>query len=277
MIMKEASFKTLGPQAARLVTTLHERGRCFFRLEDVRKIAKLPATSARSFARKLVDRGVATRLKAGLFILVPYELGKERQYMGSPLLVAREILRDREYYLSHGTAMEIHRMVTQPQLVVTASTTLIQHPVTVLGVQFRFAHCQRQHLFGLTHHWVTKQEKVRVSDLERTIIDGLKTPHLCGGVTEVARGLWMRRGDIQMDRLVAYTKRLGVGAAAQRLGFLLETYELGTPKHRESLLRIVTRAYVRLDPVLPAAGKFLRRWRLQLNIPMEELHATVQT
>ncbi len=83
-----------------------------------------------------------------------------------------------------------------------------------------------------------------------------------------------------------------MGAVAQRLGFLLETYdleirsgaasssrshELGTSKQRESLLRMVTRAYVRLDPVLPATGKFLRRWRLQLNIPTEELHATVQT
>lgn len=57
----------------------------------------------------------------------------------------------------------------------------------------------------------------------------------------------------------------------------VETYELGTPRHQEALLRIVTRAYVRLDPVLPAAGKFLRRWRLQLNIPTEELRAAVQT
>lgn len=274
---KEVSFKTLGPQAARLVTTLHERGRCFFRLEDVRKIAELPAGSARSFARKLVDRGVATRLKAGLFVLVPYELGKERQYMANPFLVAREILRGREYYLSHGTAMEIHGMLTQPQLVVTTSTPSVQRPGTYLGMQFRFVHCQPQHLFGLIPHWVTKQEKVCVSDLERTLLDGLKTPHLCGGVTEVARGLWMRRGDIRMDRLVAYAKRLGVGAVAQRLGFLLETHELGTPKHRESLRRMVRKSYVRLDPVLPAGGKFLRRWRLQLNIPMDELRAAVQT
>jgi predicted transcriptional regulator of viral defense system len=173
--------------------------------------------------------------------------------------------------------MEIHRMLTQPQLMVTTSTPLVQRPVTILGVQFRFVHCQRQHLFGLTHHWVTNQEKVCVSNLERTILDGLKTPQLCGGVTEVARGFWMRRGDIQIDRLVAYTKRLGVGAVAQRLGFFLETYKMGTPKHQESLLRMVTKAYVRLDPVLPATGKFLSRWRLQLNIPLEELRATVQT
>jgi len=40
---------------------------------------------------------------------------------------------------------------------------------------------------------VTKQENVRVSDPERTIIDGLKQPQYSGRVTEVAKGLWMSR------------------------------------------------------------------------------------
>jgi predicted transcriptional regulator of viral defense system len=59
--------------------------------------------------------GVATRIKPGLFILVPYKLGKEKEYMGKPLVVARELMSGKDYYLSHGTSMNIHGMVTQPQ------------------------------------------------------------------------------------------------------------------------------------------------------------------
>ena len=51
-------FKTLGPQAARLVTALHERGRRIFTLAEVADITGLKEASARSFARKLVDRDV---------------------------------------------------------------------------------------------------------------------------------------------------------------------------------------------------------------------------
>ena len=86
MRKNSTSLKTLGPQAAKLVTTLHERSRPVFRLGDVREITGLSESSARSFVRKLVDRGVVTRLKPGLFVLVPFELGKERQYLGNPLV-----------------------------------------------------------------------------------------------------------------------------------------------------------------------------------------------
>jgi len=277
MLTNHTSLKTLGPQAAKLVTTLHERSRVVFRLEDVRDITGLSETSARSFVRKLVDRGVAARLKPGLYVLVPFELGRERQYPGNPLVVAREIVHGEEYYLSHATAMEIHGMTTQPQLVVMVSTPKPRRPVTTLGVEFRFVRCRRKHLFGLTDHWVTKQEKVRVSDLERTIIDGLKQPEHCGGLTEVAKGLWMRREDVNADRLVQYAERIGVGAVVRRLGFLLEIYELASAPELDRLSNALTSTYVRLDPILPAEGKRLRRWRLQLNVDPDELRAVVRT
>ena len=277
MRTKSTPLKTLGPQAAKLITTLHERGRPLFRLEDVRKITGLPEASARSFVRKLVDRGVATRIKPGLYVLVPFELGRERQYLGSPPVVAREIMNGDDYYLSHATAMEIHGMTTQPQLVVMVTTPKPRRSLTTLGVEFRFTRCQRRHLVGLVDHWATKQEKVRVSDLERTIIDGLRQPGRCGGLTEVAKGLWMRRRDIHVDRLLLYARRLGVGAVVRRLGYLLEIYGIAAKPDLERLRKALTATYVRLDPILPAEGKRLRRWRLQLNVDPEELRAVGRT
>lgn len=272
------SIKTLGPQAAKLVISLYEQNRLFFGLQDVAEITGLSPVSARSFIRKLVNRGVSTRLKPGLFNLVPFELGRERLFMGNPLLIAREILAiNKGYYFSHGTALEIYGMVTQPQLAVIVSTVKARRPITVLGMEFRFVHCKASHMFGLVDHWVTKQEKVPVSDLERTIIDGLKQPEYCGGVTEVAKGLWMRRKDVNVSRLVKYAKRLGIGAVIRRLGFLLEIYKIGTSQDYEKLRSLLTTTYVRLDPVLPSDGKLLRRWRLQLNVMPQELLAVIRT
>jgi Fic family protein len=71
--------KTLGPQAAHLVTKLYDKNRVIFRLKDIQKILALNNANARNFIRKLVGRGVVTKLKPGLFILVPFELGKERE------------------------------------------------------------------------------------------------------------------------------------------------------------------------------------------------------
>jgi len=270
-------FKTLGPQSARLVTTLYEESRPVFRIADVQRILDMKEANARDLARKLVDRAVASRLKPGLFILVPFELGKEREYMGNPLVVARELNDGADYYLSHGTAMAIHGMVTQPRLVYHVTTLTKRRPITIMGAEFRFLASRKEFFFGLMDHWATKQEQVRVSDPERTIIDGLRMPEYCGGLTELAKGIAMKREFLDSGKLVAYALQMDIGAVIRRLGYLLELFGIGSPKSREPLRERLTDTVVRLDPLLPAGGKFLNRWRLQLNISPEELLSAAQT
>jgi predicted transcriptional regulator of viral defense system len=96
-------------------------------------------------------------------------------------------------------------------------------------------------------------------------------------LTEVAKGLWMRRQDVDVDRLVQYARRIGVGAVVRRIGFLLEIYQMASAPDLARLRNGLSATYVRLDPVLPAEGKRLRRWRLQLNVGPEELRAVVRT
>lgn len=264
-------LKTLGPQAAHLVTTLYEENKPVFRLSDIRRILNLDDTPARNFARQLIGRRILTRLKPGLFILIPFELGNTGEYTGNPLIVARELVNGGDYYLSHGTAMEIHGMVTQPQFVVHITTPQKRRPIHIMGTEFRFILCKRESFFGLANHWVDKQEKVMLSDLERTIVDGLRQPEYCGGITEVAKGIWMRREAIRTGSLIEYAIRINIGAVIRRLGYILELYGIGTQEDRKILLDHITNTYMRLDPILPAEGKFIRKWRLQLNVTPDEL------
>ena len=274
---KNHQLKTLGPQAAGLITALHEKRRTIFSVRDVKEITGLAPKSARNFAATLVQRGIATRLKAGLFILVPLELGREREYLGNPYLVARELAAGRPYFVSHASAMDLHGMVTQPQLVVYVTTHSAVRGWTILGTEFRFIRCEPEHLFGMVDHWVEKTEKVVVSDLERTVIDGLKQPEYCGGFSEVAKGFWMRRRDVDIARLVDYALRLDVGAVIRRLGFLLEVCGIDAPADLERLRARLTATYHLLDPTLPAEGKRLARWRIRVNVTPEEIETLRST
>lgn len=274
---KDKALKTLGPQAARLVTELHERGKTMFSNRDVEAITGLGPKSSRNFVASLVDRGVVTRLKPGLFILVPFSLGYEREYLGNPLVVARELAGGGDYYISHGSAMAVHQMLTQPQLVFYATTPRSIRPRTVLGVEFRFVRCKKEHVFGVMANWATKTEKVLVSDLERTVVDGLKQSKYCGGFSEVAKGFWIRRDDIDVGRLVDYALRLDVGAVIGRLGFLLELFDVNAPRELGRLRQHLTESYATLDPMLPAEGRFLARWRLRINVEPAEIEAVVRT
>jgi len=273
----DSPSKTLGKRSAWLVTSLYGRGRPIFTLADVEDITGLKPGSARTLVHKLVARGMATRLRPGMFQLVPLELGRERDYLGNPYVVARELSGGKPYFLSHASAMDLHDMLTQPQLVVCVTSPAAIRGRVILGTQFRFVRCKPEHVFGTMDHWATKQEKVTVSNLERTVLDGLKQPEYCGGVTEVAKGLWIRRAAIDTDRLVEYAVRLNVGAVMRRLGFLMEVYGLGTADDHQRLRGRATGAYSLLDPVMPPQGKHLARWHLQLNVDPEEFRAVVGT
>jgi len=256
---------------------LHERGRTLFTHADVEAITGLASKSARNLVAGLVNRGIATRLTPGLFILVPFELGREREYLGNPYVVARELADTPDHYVSHASAMDLHRMVTQPQLAVFVTSPKAIRPRTVLGTEFRFVRCKPADMFGIVDAWATKTERVRVSDLERTVLDGLKQPEHCGGFTEIAKGFWMRRDAIAVPKLVDHALRLGVGAVVRRLGFLLETFEVNAPAEIERLRAELSTTYALLDPLMPAEGPWQSRWRVRVNVEPDELRALVST
>lgn len=269
--------KTVGPRAAFVIAELYERQKTIFSNADIKRISGLNSDSARGLVRRLVDRGLATRLKPGLFILVPSELGHERDYLGNPYVIARELVGKANYFISHASAMDIHQMVTQPQFVVFSTTPRVIRPRFVLGTEFRFVRCKPEHLFGTIDHWVTKTQKIKISDFERTVIDGLRQSEYCGGFSEVAKGFWMRRNDIDVKKLVEYSLRLDIGAVNRRLGYLLELFKIGTKKEIKTLQNKLTSSYVTLDPMLPDEGKFMARWRLRLNVSPEEIESIIRT
>jgi predicted transcriptional regulator of viral defense system len=273
----EPPLKTVGNQMARVLAALYDRAQSMFTLADVEEITGLRPALASSLLQKAVSRGLISRLNRGVFMIIPPELGSSVDYAGDPYLVARRLAGDAPYFISHAAAMEIHRMVTQPQLAVFASSTRRLRSRTINGTEFRFVFIKPGHFFGVMKHWATKQEAVDISDLERTVIDGFRQPEYCGGVTDVARGLWMRHADIQARKLIEYALRLGIGAVTRRLGYLLELYALATESELTTLQDSLTGTYIPLDPMMPREGRHVKRWRLQLNISPQELEAVRET
>lgn len=214
-----------------------------------------------------------SRLQPGLFVLVPPELGRATEFAGNPYLIARQLAAGAEYFISHASAMELHRMVTQPQFVVFTSTTKRLRRRTIHGTEFRFILVGHEDVFGVTTHWISKQKSVKISDIERTVIDGLHLPAYCGGITEVAKGLWMRRQDVKSVRLIDYAVRLGVGAVVRRLGYLLDFYQIAAPEDLDRLRSSLSSTYAVLDPMLPVEGPHVSSWRLRLNVARDELEA----
>jgi predicted transcriptional regulator of viral defense system len=273
----KSNLRTSRHRMAGLLMALYDSGKTIFTIADAASITKLSRARASSLLHKARKRGLLSQVKRGLFVIVPPELGSATEYFGNPYLVARHLVGSAPYFVSHGSAMELHRMVTQPQFAIFISSTKRVPPQTLHGTNFRFIYLTKHHYFGTMKHWVTKEQSVEVSDLERTIVDGLRQPEYCGGITEVAKGLWMRRTDLRFEKLLEYAGRFKSGAVTRRLGYLLELFEVAPEPELQALRKTLTATYGRLDPVLPAVGPHLAKWRLQINVSPEELQAVRST
>lgn len=271
------SNKTIGPTGARLLTTLAERDRPIFSVDEAQAVIGGDYGAVVQTLRRLARAGWVVRLTAGRYALVPLSSGSTNAPQVNRYVIMRELIEPAPYYISHDSAMDIHDMLTRPVTVVTATSPRRLGRRTTLGVPYRFIHAPLAALWGYAFVWVTPHEQVMVSDLERTLLDGLVRPDLCAGISQVATALWMRHADLDWDKLGGYAEKLGVRAAAQRLGYLLELFGLGTPTTIARLHTLIATSYSRLDPMLPDQGPYLARWRLRINLEPADLEAVIRT
>jgi predicted transcriptional regulator of viral defense system len=246
-------------------------------LEDALQITHNSYKATAELVRHLMQQHWLVRLGQGKYLIVSLEGGLEGIPSVNRFLVAKALAGQGLYFISHYSAMEIHGLLTQPLLKVYVTIAKRLPPKTVLGTEYRFITTKQDSFWGLRKEWVSPTDKVTVSDLERTILDALRKPHYCGGITEVAKGLWIGRERIDYDRLKDYVARLGQRVVAKRLGYLLELYEAGPSEFRQFLKSLVDANYSLLDPMLPQQGMIESHWRLRLNVSPEELQAVVRT
>ena len=267
----------LGPASADLLLRLSDQGKTIFPIAEAQGITKQSYERTADLLRKLARKRWLVRLVPGKYLIVPLEAGFEAIPMADRYVIAREVLAPLPYYISHYSAMEIHQMTTQPVRTVYVTVARRRRSRSIAGIEYRFVYAGDRSFWGWETVWVTAEEEVRVSDLEKTLLDSAARPELCGGLSELARGLWARKADIDEGRLLAYAERLGHKAAARRVGFLLQTYELAPGDTIEALRSFGKHGYDPLDPTLPDEGHHDRDWRLRINLDVEELKATVWT
>lgn len=269
--------KTLGKLESKLLTTLSSQDKSVFSVDDAQKVIGGSLHATHLLLNKLVRKKWLIRLVPGKYLIVPLSAGEEGEYSENWYVVAKNLIEPAPYYISHYSALDVHEMLTQPLFTVYLSSPTRKPSKKVLGAVFRFIYIQPKDLWGIEDAWVTPSQKVKVSDLERTIIDCLDRPKLSGGISEIAKGMWIKRNEIDYQKLTEYAQRFPRKSAIKRLGFLLELYGVGTSDMLLSLKDVLAPGYSLLDPTLEAEGKFVSSWKLRVNLDPEELKEIIKT
>ena len=229
---------------------------------------------------RLVEKGKLVRIKRGLFCLVPPGAADlKKGYPQNWFLIAKALAGDKPYFISHYSAMHLHGMTSASIQTIFISRPVERRVPKDLRIPVRFVTIPQKRFWGLEEKWVTNEEKVRVSDLERTILDVLDRPDLSGGISEIARGLWLVRKEIDGSRLLQYAKRFDSLAAVKRLGFLMENLDLASQDAVNKIHQFIhsSTSYAFLDPASKKEGKYLNRWCLRINVDMVAIQKNLMT
>lgn len=274
-----ASTKTLGSTSANLISSLYDLNKTVFNLQDIKAITGLNENAASDLASKMAKRKIIARLRPGKYIIVPQEMGRDINYIGNWYVAAREIVKSPDYYISYYSAMDIHNMVTHPVTKVFVSTPEQEYKKKKItgGVTFEFICIGREYIWGIKKFWVTKSEQVRVSDIERTVLDCLYRPQYCGGILEISKGLWMQKQKIDFDKLFNYAARFNRIVAIKRLGYILESLRLQNSEYLDKLRAKINDRYYALDPLLTVSQTYKNSWKCIANISPQEIRQAVST
>ncbi len=259
-----------------LLTTLAAAGRSVFATEDAYAI-RGRGKATRDALERLVHKGWLERIQKGKYLIVPLEAGPKRTWTESAHVIAGELANPS--MVSYWSALAYWNLTEQVPRVTYVQTTSRREDrtPTVLGMRFRVVRVKAAKFFG-GHRYFSRGGAVLVTDREKTIVDCLDRPGLCGGVEEVARALAASDGDLDWDRVTDYLGRFGSGAIVKRLGFLAEHLQLAHPPERDTLLRwleLLTAGIGKLDPSSPRQPhRIVTRWRIAVNLPEAGLRSS---
>lgn len=258
-----------------LVRKLAEAGQRLFTAEEARRVAPSVGLSPGYFRQALhhlARTGWIVRLKKGLYSLsgsVPGATPLHEFEIAMALVEPAAI--------SHWSAMSHHGLTEQAPRRVFVLTTARSVPrmrgakskdteegYPVGETIYQFVQVKPERFFGIDDVWVN-DSRIKMTDPERTLLDGLMMPRYCGDFAEVLHAFEVRAHKLDLDRIIRYALRLDA-ATAKRLGWILGRQ--GVDSARLAPLRDVPiKGYRVLDPSGPRQGPCDTGWMIQVNLP----------
>jgi len=212
------------------------------------------------------SEGWLRRARRGLYIPVPVDAANPAAWSEDALVVAEAVWSP--CYFTGWTAANHWALTDQVFRTTVLKTTgrVRSSSVRVLDHDYIVKHVSPADM-----EWGTKTEwraevRLRFADPARTVIDILDAPALGGGIKHASEiiGAYLDDGDPAL--LIDYGDRLGNRAVFKRLGYIVETLEIGHSDLVEACKERVSAGVSMLDPDGPEGGRRVMRWRLRVNV-----------
>jgi predicted transcriptional regulator of viral defense system len=178
--------------------------------------------------------------------------------------------------VSHRTAFYYHGLTDQvlhcvylttlnTRFVPTGDKTKSKRSAAIIirGVEYIIVRLQQEKFFGHKIAWVG-DGNFQITDLERTLLDGLAYPQYCGGLQEVIYAFEESFEKINLDKIIEYGMCLDT-AVSRRLGWVLDNIlNIGFDKIN-CLAKKEQGGYRLLDANCKSQGEYDSKWGIRQN------------
>ena len=145
-------------------------------------------------------------------------------------------------------------------------------PIKVKNRPIHWITTKREWEFGTTIGYL-QGHPVYVTDVERTLLDGLRFPSKCGGALEVFRAWRQTADDLKIKTIIEYVVKFNQALLRQRVGFILETMGFSDPVFDQWASKSIRGSSARLLAEREFSSQYSERWNLSLNVPESMLAA----
>ena len=256
-----------------LLDTLHGKMTGPFSALEASELLLLDLSNTRRRLSYLAARGWLSRVRQGLYTLVPLGATSPSMWREDPWVAAAKTFVPG--YIGGWSACEhwgLTEQIFRDVVVITAATVRCKL-VTIQDTIFRVKHVADTKIFGTRIVW-RGQTKVQVSDPSRTIIDVLNDPSLGGGIRHVAEIVetYFASDDRDDAVIITYAIRLGNRTVFKRLGFLIEELRIDAADLMTQCLALKSNGLSLLDPSGSRNGRIIKRWELRVNARIAARH-----
>jgi predicted transcriptional regulator of viral defense system len=253
-----------------LLSLLAESGKKIFNTDEAKEFAPsvgIPTEYVSKVLHLLKEGGWIISLRHGLFALSKGFSTEPLHEFEIAMALAKPVA------ISHWSALHYHGLSDQiPRKIFLLASQEATIPrqrsspfgiYTVQGISFVFSRIKTELFFGITQIWVNRST-ISITDPERTLLDGLDKPQLCGGFNEVLHAFQVLKQRIDLEKIISYALQWD-SAIVKRLGWVL-SYIGFEKKQLIKLQKVKVKGYRRLDCSLPAKGRCNSTWMIQENI-----------
>ncbi len=275
--------KVLPRRGVELFQHLESGGKSIFTRSDAEDILGLKPNYLNKFLHELESMGWVRRLEREKYLIIPLSAGESGHWSEHPFLIASYLVKP--YAIAYWSALNhwhLTEQIVNTTFILTTSRKFASEK-QIMGHAYKFVKVHEKKFFGLKTQWI-ENNKILVTDIEKTIVDCLDHPQYCGGIVEVAKAIktGLIEKKISSEKILEYAEKLGNKAVYKRLGFILEvlnnqkeylfdSINLNTGHIRQECKLRMSKGYSKLDPSTPKKGKHNSKWNIIENVGRNEL------